>query len=115
MEPLASWVRRDPLVGGFKWIQELSDRIALYADGVLFFFTNINRTGPRLLQIMEIFGATSGLFMNPRKSTLWTIGPQLTLGRWAATLQKTTVGLKYLGVFLSDSVDILWERNIQSV
>lgn len=64
---------------------------------------------------MRIFGETSGLFMNPSKSTLWTLGPQHPVDSWASTLQITNIGLKYLGVFLSDSQEISWERNILPV
>lgn len=49
MELLAAWVRCDPILEGFEWTHDLSDCIALYADDVLFFITNINKTGPRLL------------------------------------------------------------------
>lgn len=77
MEPLAAWVRWDPILEGFEWSRDLPDHIALYADDVLFFLTNINRSGPRLLNIMIIFGETTGLFMNPTKSTLWLLGPNL--------------------------------------
>lgn len=37
IEPLANWVRGDPLFRWFEWRQDVSDDIALYADGVLIF------------------------------------------------------------------------------
>lgn len=62
MEPLAAWVRMDALIVGFEWTHGLSDRIALYSDDVLFFFTQINRSGPRLLRILEIFGENWAMY-----------------------------------------------------
>lgn len=115
MEPLAAWVRVDAQVWGFEWAQGLSDRIALYADEVLFFLTEVDRTGLRQLRMMQIFGETSGLNMNPRKSALWIIADRTGLGPWGSSIQRATGGLKYLGVFISDLPDISWERNLVPV
>lgn len=115
MEPLAAWVRIDAQVRGFEWSAGVTDRIALYADDVLFFLTDLDCTGPRLLRIMQIFGETSGLHMNPRKSTLWVLGDRTVVGTWAAELRVVTVGLKYLGVFLTEQSEVSWHRNVVPV
>lgn len=115
MEPLAAWVRMDAQVAGLEWAEGLSDRIALYADDVLFFLTDIDKTGPRLLRIMQVFGETSGLYMNPLKSTLWILGQGARPGAWASSVQVVYDGVKYLGVFLSNSQAVSWDRNLESV
>lgn len=100
MEPLAAWVRMDAQVAGLEWAEGNSDRIALYADNVLFFLTDIDRTGrtgPRLMRIMQVFGETSGLYMNPQKSTLWILGLGDGPGAWASSVQVVYDGVKYLG------------------
>lgn len=115
MEPLAAWVRMDAQVAGLEWAEGLSDRIALYADDVLFFLTDIDKTGPRLLRIMQVFGETSGLYMNPLKSTLWILGRGARPGAWASSVQVVYDGVKYLGIFLSSSQAMSWARNLEPV
>lgn len=58
IEPLATWVRKDALIRGFEWTPEIADRLALYADEILFFLTDPHSSGPRILQVMHIFGVS---------------------------------------------------------
>lgn len=61
IEPLAAWVRADAMFRGLVWSPELTDKIALYADDALFYMSDPSVTGPRVLQILRVFGETTGL------------------------------------------------------
>lgn len=112
IEPLAAWVRSDPVLRGFDWSQSCSDRIALYADDVLFFMTNPWNSGPRILNILRVFGDTSGLHANPAKSILFPVFGHQGRNTWASQLSRATEGFKYLGIHISPCPKISWARNI---
>lgn len=112
IEPLAAWVGRDPVLRGFDWSRSRFDRIALYADDVLFFMTDPWLSGPRILWMLRVFGKTTGLHANPAKSILFPMYGYQGSETWAAQLSPATEGFKYFGIYISPCPKTSWSHNI---
>lgn len=76
LEPLAAWIRRDPIIRGLKWMENWEDRISLYADDILLYMASPGRSITRLLDICAAYGKVSGYTINWDKSILYVLkGP----------------------------------------
>uniref|UniRef100_A0A3P9MQD2 Reverse transcriptase domain-containing protein n=1 Tax=Oryzias latipes TaxID=8090 RepID=A0A3P9MQD2_ORYLA len=73
IEPLAEYIRQDPLMIGLD-LGGKSHKITLYADDVLLFLRNPSLSVPRLSQIMTRFAAFLGYKINLSKSEAMPLG-----------------------------------------
>lgn len=69
IEPLAITIRNNPEITGIN-IEGIENKIALFADDVVVFLTNMKKSVPALLKSIEIFGSFSGYRVNATKSTI---------------------------------------------
>lgn len=74
MEPLEITIRSATGMQGFQR-KSGEDRIALYANNVLFFLGDMESFLTTAMHIMEEFGRFSGLVINWKKSALLPIDP----------------------------------------
>lgn len=73
IEPLAMWIRTDPLIRGLKWTSDIEDRISLYADDILLYLASPFASLHRVSHILRIFGRYSGFMINWQKSVLYIL------------------------------------------
>ncbi|XP_073497707.1 exosome complex component RRP46 isoform X1 [Phyllobates terribilis] len=105
IEPLAAVIRETREVQGFKY-GRLEEKIALYADDLLLFLGDPSESLSCAMQIIERFGAISGLKINWSKSVLFKVDRDV---EWTDRekeenkLQCKEV-FKYLGIQVSLSV-----------
>lgn len=112
LEPLAMWVRNDPLVRGMKWAPGWEDRISLYADDVLLYLASPAASLHRVLHIFRIFGRYAGYNINWSKSRLYVLSgtmPRLPPG---LQLSVASEGFKYLGIWISKDTAQLYAKNL---
>ena len=115
MEPLANQLRRDQGIAPF-WGEGWSKKIAIYADDLLIYTSDLTAALPRISQIVESFGRVSGYVVNPDKSEimLWNhpipraVMPDLIKDR-----------IRYLGVIISHDLskipELNWQRKLVEV
>lgn len=115
IELFAEAIRNSPDIFGIKMGQN-NIKIALYADDVLLFVSNPERSIPAILSITELLGLESGYKVNLDKSVAMTLGgatdpPFITNFpfRWSAT------GLSYLGITVSTNLKDLFKLNFLPV
>ncbi|KAJ1107630.1 hypothetical protein NDU88_005020 [Pleurodeles waltl] len=72
---------------GFEWGNGVSDKVALYADYIPIFLMDREVTGLRVLQILKLFGKTSGLYLNMAKSLAFPANSYALDLRWTNDLQ----------------------------
>ncbi|KAJ1155452.1 hypothetical protein NDU88_008182 [Pleurodeles waltl] len=112
IEPLAKLFREDPLMEGWSWPACPEDRVALYADDVLLYKANPARSGPRIMQILDIFSEASGLALNPKKSLLVPLHQSRDCIDWQQSIPVRRNSFKYLGVHVATLPELTWELNV---
>lgn len=112
LEPLATWVRQDPLIWGIPIGEEWEDRISLYADDILLFVRRPRQSVDRILQIFCIFGEHSGYRINWNKSVLFPLagGPPALTSRCSVPV--TESGFKYLGIYITRDLGEFYKQNL---
>ena len=111
LEPLAVWIRRDPLLRGLRWREDWEDRISLYADDILLYLTDPETSLDRVMHILYLFGQYSGYSINWDKSTLYMLHgspPRLPKG---CRIRIQPRGFKYLGIYATPERDLFFLRN----
>ena len=111
MEPLAIMARTRADIRGFRR-QMGEDRIALFADDVLFFLGDVETSLDRVMKMVGEFGQFSGLTINWEKSTLLPLdplGPQTFPG---VSQLSVVTKLKYLGIWVTKDVTQYANTNI---
>lgn len=69
LEPLAMTIRAQTNISGIQ-IGQQEHKIALYADNIILFLTNLVVSIPNLMQQIDIFGGFSGYTINYSKSSM---------------------------------------------
>lgn len=110
MEPVAIAVRQDRIMEGFRR-RDREERIALYADDVLIFLGDTERSLRQVMDIFSRFGILSGLTINWGKSALSPIDPI----RMSSCLENIQVEIvektKYLGIYITNDPNNYKDNN----
>ena len=104
IEPLAMAVRAHTGISGIT-IGEITHSISLYADDIIFFLTNLKKSIPNLIGLIENFGGFSGYKINNSKSVLMFLNKEERHCPIVNTpFMTTTEGFRYLGVEITPEV-----------
>uniref|UniRef100_A0A3B5M035 Reverse transcriptase domain-containing protein n=1 Tax=Xiphophorus couchianus TaxID=32473 RepID=A0A3B5M035_9TELE len=109
IEPLAVAIRSNPDISGIR-IGEDHHVISLFADDVLLYLKNPNKSVPAVLSSMDKFGALSGYKINLGKSVAspFNIPQDMALQPIFHTSKR---GFKYLGIFITPDLKDLFLSN----
>ena len=113
LEPLAVWIRGDPLVRGLRWSPEWEDRISLYADDILLYLADPETSIDRIMHIIQLFGQYSGYSINWGKSNLFLLHGDCPRLPPKCPIRLTREGFKYLGIFVTPEQELFYTRNLQ--
>lgn len=112
IEPLSVALRFHPQISGILR-GEVEQRVALYADDLLLFLSNLSSSLPNVLSTLSAFGAISGYKVNYDKSEIF---PLNTAGR--TFISQTNIQFKvvsdkftYLGIQVTDKFERLFGAN----
>lgn len=105
IEPLAIAVRTHPQLGGIV-VGPSDHRIALYADDIILFVSNLKISIPILLQLIKIYGEVSGYKVNNAKSSILLLNVNERRNPIAEAIQFNVVEhFKYLGVQITPDLE----------
>lgn len=114
LETLAEAVRTHHGFSGVK-LGDNESRISLYADDILLFITNPEKSIPTLILIINEFGLFSGYKINYNKSEALPLGDY---GDWATLVsfrfRWSTSGFTYLGIRVSADIKELYKLNFKA-
>lgn len=99
IEPLAQAIREDPEIIGIS-IGDNEYKISLFADDILLTLTDLQRSAPKLMSLLRLFGSYSGYKLNTHKTQIlsYNFTPNTDLkGRF--DFKWDTPAIKYLGVW----------------
>lgn len=113
LEPLAAWVRRDPVIRGLRWTPEWEDRISLYADDILLYLAAPDMSLSRVLDIFDIYGQYSGFTINWHKSLVYVLSAAAPILRTRHPITIAADGVVYLGIFIFLQQNLRFERNLK--
>lgn len=114
LEPFLRMVNADPSIQGMD-VRDNTYKVAAYADDLLFFITSPYTTIPNLSRTLEIYDYISNLKINYSKSEALnlTIPPEkIALLKANCPFKWETATLKYLGVWLTSSINTLYGKNV---
>lgn len=115
IEPLAIAIRSNNLIKGIT-IGKKEHRIALFADDVVLFLSQLNTSLPALLDIIRQFGSLSGYKVNTTKSSLMLLKEDHNPIKQSLFTFKISSGFTYLGIkivpLLEDIVSINYKTII---
>ena len=112
IEPLARSIRIDAQIWGWEIPGGGEDRIALYADDILLYLSEVKQSGPRVLKILSLFQDAAGLRVNRSKSVLVPLRGDREDEGWAHGFSIQRLSFKYLGITVSVIPGLAWSRNI---
>lgn len=112
LEPLAAWIRRDPMVKGIDVGGGWEERISLYADDILLYAHRPRHTFHRLIHIIQSFGSYSGYCINWDKSLVFSLtgDPPVITSACSELVQKDK--FTYLGIWVTKSVEEFTQLNL---
>ncbi|XP_069594530.1 putative ATP-dependent RNA helicase TDRD12 [Ranitomeya imitator] len=113
VEPLAAKIRQSDGVPGFRY-GSVEEKIALYADDILLFLADPDDSLKGAIEIIERFGALSGLKINWDKSVLFDVDGVEESGSEPLGEGRLKVAshFKYLGIWISVPVTEFLYRNL---
>ena len=113
IEPLSIALRSHPQISGILR-GEVEQKVALYADDLLLFLSNLSLSLPNVLSTLEDFGIISGYKVNYDKSELF---PLNAVGRnfpsQNVPFKVVSNKFTYLGIQITDSFDNLFRANFE--
>lgn len=114
IEPLAMAIRNHTDFRGIK-IGDKEHRIALYADDVALFCSNLKQTIPALMDLIQYFGSFSGYKINFTKSTILFMNKKEQKNPPIQTPFMTSTSFTYLGVKISPTVKDIVPNNYNNL
>ena len=112
IEPLAAWIRSDPLIRGLNWDGTWDDCISLYADDILLYMADPSPTLDRILHILKIYGSYSGFTINWTKSSLYVLHGATPIVRKECNIPVTAKSFKYLGIHITTDKEEFFRLNL---
>ena len=111
IEPLAQAIRDDEDLIGISMAGD-EHKIGLFADDIITYLQSPNITLPKLMQIMQEYGAMSGYRLNVSKTQVLSLNyePNKEI-RSRFKLNWKAESIKYLGVLITQRADRLYETN----
>lgn len=111
IEPLATAIRNNPLIFSPK-IGQLDHHISLYADDVILYLLDPERSIPPLLDLLKTFGKFSGYSVNWQKSELMLVTNKTDPSFIQNLPFKIAAdSLKYLGVTIPKNAKDIYKLN----
>ncbi|QHR78449.1 RNA-dependent DNA polymerase [Lymphocystis disease virus 4] len=111
MEPLACFIRKNSMIKGII-IAKKEVKISLYADDILLFVSDAERTVPSILNIFEHFKIASGYTLNLKKSKIVPLGKTMIK---SISLTVSSDDFIYLGVMITRLKKNLFKRNLKTL
>lgn len=109
LEPLAQAVRQSQSISPISLLGT-SHHISLFADDILLYLSDVNKTVPHVLQLFDKFHDLSGYKINWAKSALMPIGPSKDKLSLPSFISNVT-SFVYLGVKISGSLSTILREN----
>ncbi|CAI5660574.1 unnamed protein product [Oreochromis niloticus] len=110
IEPLAIAIRNEPSIDPVR-LGNIKHYISLYADDVVLFLSNPERSVPVLLDVVRSFGEISGYTINWQKSEFVALTTNLDVDFLKVLPFKITDRSKYLGVTLPKDPKLIFKLN----
>lgn len=111
IEPLAERIRKNLDIRGVNVGGE-EHKIALFADDVILYLTNVHDTLPALLAEITSYSRVSGYKLNENKTEAMQIGCQLeNLFKKQYNFKWDQNSIRYLGVIVPNNLDQLYQCN----
>ena len=111
IEPLSQWIRQNCEIKGIN-IHFEEHKLALFADDVLVYLTQPTLTFPKLMTVLEKYGALSGYKLNVQKTQVLTFNydpPSSLVEKYQLTWEADHI--RYLGVNLPKDISKLSTLN----
>lgn len=86
-------------------------KVSLYADDMLVYMSDPDRSLPKLLELLSSFGKISGYKVNVQKSELMPIDLSCQFIRQPLPIKICTHKFKYLGIWITNRFKDLYEAN----
>lgn len=110
IEPLATSIRNQPSFEPIR-LSNVDHHISLYADDVVLFISEPEKSVPVLLDLIRAFGEVSGYTINWQKSEFMSLGADLNTEFLHNLSFKITDKLKYLGVVFPKDPKLIFKLN----
>uniref|UniRef100_A0A8C6WLV1 Reverse transcriptase domain-containing protein n=1 Tax=Neogobius melanostomus TaxID=47308 RepID=A0A8C6WLV1_9GOBI len=111
IEPLAEKIRNNLKIKGVS-VQEDEHKLALYADDIIVYITDIKQTLPALLEEINKYGEISGYKLNHNKTEAMEIGENLENDfKKQFKLKWTRDKVRYLGIKIPNNLENLYQYN----
>lgn len=114
IEPLALALRQTAEIGGIR-SGPLEEKISLYADDALVYLDGRESSFTKLMQVVEEFGAVSGLWVGWEKLQALAIGPPSPYDYLQRSCIQLTPSLKYLGIQIHADLPRYEELNVTPI
>uniref|UniRef100_A0A8C5GQ70 Reverse transcriptase domain-containing protein n=1 Tax=Gouania willdenowi TaxID=441366 RepID=A0A8C5GQ70_GOUWI len=115
IEPLAQAIRQHKDINGINLAKE-EHKIGLFADDVILYLQNPNETLPKVMETLNDFGSLSGYSLNISKTQILSINTSIKKAiRKEYRLKKETNSIKYLGTWITQDTNKLYETNYTKI
>ena len=109
-EPFAEKIRQDPEVTGVS-IGKQQYKLNLFADDLLLYLTNFEKSIPPLFKIISEYSLVSGYKINMDKTEVMAVGKHKNITQESQQSFKWTNGIKYLGCVISHNKQQIYKDN----
>lgn len=117
IEPLAQEIRQNDELKGITIAEHKEEhKIGLFTDDIVTYLKNPDSTFPKLLSILDNFGQKSGYKLNINKTQVLCVNytPSSSI-RQKYKLKWDLGNIKYLGVFITQDLNKLYEINYHKI
>ena len=115
IEPLAACIRATNKIEGVK-VAEQSHKLALYADDVVLYLTNLEKSLPALMEVIDNYSNVSGYKLNIQKCEAMVLGAPVSREvKSNYPWQWDRDRIKYLGTVLPENNKLLYQLNYKDL